>query len=81
MEIPTSARLCEAGACGIGATMMWRRDCAPDNRIAILPLKASPDLINARGYLVMPRARSHTQVMRKAAEVAEAIFTKHNGIP
>jgi DNA-binding transcriptional LysR family regulator len=79
MEIPTSAMLREAVASGLGVTMMWLRDCPPDKRIEILPLKASPDLVRAQGYLVIPRTQSHTPVMRRAIEVAEAFFTRHSG--
>lgn len=71
MELHTREMIREAVAQGIGMSLMFEKECPPDNRIRVLPVATPrPSLLEAKGYLAVRTERRRMPLIRQSLEIA-----------
>lgn len=73
MELHSREMIREAVAQGIGMSLMFERECAPDPRIRVLPLETRSALVEVKGYLAVRTERRRMPLVRRSLEIARAI--------
>jgi DNA-binding transcriptional LysR family regulator len=60
----------EGVAHGLGISLMFERECPPDNRIRILPISTRSAATKVEGYLALRTERRRMPLMKEALKVA-----------
>jgi DNA-binding transcriptional LysR family regulator len=70
MELHTREMIREGVAHGLGISLMFERECPPDNRIRILPIETKSGAVKVEGYLAIRTERRRMPLMKAALKVA-----------
>lgn len=70
MELHTREMIREGVAHGLGISLMFERECPPDSRIRILPIKTGSGSVKVEGYLAIRAERRRMPLMKAALKVA-----------
>lgn len=73
MEFHTREMIREAVAHGLGISLMFAKECPPDERIRVLPLETSSSLIDVKGYLAVRTERKRMPLIRQSLDIARAL--------
>jgi DNA-binding transcriptional LysR family regulator len=73
MELHTREMIREGVAHGLGVSLMFERECPPDNRIRILPIETKSGAVKVEGYLAIRTERRRMPLMKAALQVAAEI--------
>ncbi|MFZ4109651.1 MAG: LysR family transcriptional regulator, partial [Polymorphobacter sp.] len=70
MELHSREMIREGVAHGLGISLMFERECPPDNRIRILPISTRSAATKVEGYLALRTERRRMPLMKEALKVA-----------
>ncbi|HUD28255.1 MAG TPA: LysR family transcriptional regulator [Novosphingobium sp.] len=73
MAFHTREMIREGVAHGLGISLMFAKECPPDQRIRVLPLATSSSVIEVKGYLAVRTERKRMPLIRQSLAIAREL--------